>query len=146
MFKPTIAVCAALLIAPITSYSDDAQTETLHNNTYQQYVQVGCNSNYCEAQFAPTEHVSTVINAVSCSLPEPTGTLIVSVSLGTVNAAASYYLPIFINAVLPNGYTSFGVSSQTTFFVSKGDSPLVRFSTNSVASIVIYCLISGYHS
>lgn len=151
MIKPAAALSVLLVVPFSATLADDQQTETLHNNSFQESAGLACGYSPCTVSFAATTHVNTAITGVSCSFLVPSGSQVHSVSLSTKNNRfQTVNVPFYYIGTDANNSVSLGVNSQVTYFIKEGDTPTFTVLLSSVlSSNVVYdlnCLISGYHS
>jgi hypothetical protein len=146
--KTALTLCFLLTAAPLSiSQADDQQTETLHNNYYQDVAKGnGVCQTQCTLFFSATQHVTTVVTAVSCSFQIPSGTQILYAQLGNPISNAAFNLPIIYTGGAGNiAYLS--INTQVQQFFNQGEQPKIFLQLNDASYIAsLTCTISGYHS
>jgi hypothetical protein len=147
MLKSALVLCAVLAPLSMGLAADDEETTKLHNNPYQETVQVDtCVApGDCHILFPATDHVTTVVTAVSCNFSTPNGTKFYYVSLGTKNAVPAFYLQPFYY-YNDSFSTVWGINGQSNLFINKHDQPSLILYTFDGAANNVKCTISGYHS
>jgi hypothetical protein len=148
MLANTFATAMGLLLvgAPVlSSYADDEQTQTLHTNSYQDFAGSSCGATECVVQFAKTQHINTVVTAISCDYAVPIGGQTLYAQLHTTNAPEyRFNVQTFISGTY-NGNWFVAVNAQVNLFVKQGDTPQF-FILTTAPSGTLNCTITGYHS
>jgi hypothetical protein len=130
--------------------ADDAETQTLHTNSYRDQASGVCQVNVCAATFVTTTYQNTVVNNVSCEFSIRDG-LQPRVNLAITGSPDTYFLQPFVE--FGNGsVTFFAVNASTVAHAIKGQAYKVYVETFTTAGgpgaapPELICTISGYHS
>jgi hypothetical protein len=130
--------------------ADDAETQTLHTNTYRDQASGVCQVNICTATFLSTTSQNTVVNDVTCEFSIKNG-LQPRVNLTISGSPDTYFLQTF--AEFGDGKsTFFAVNSAVVAHAVKGEAYKVNVETFTItgaagaAAPELICTISGYHS
>jgi hypothetical protein len=144
-----LALSLALLSFAAHS-ADDAETQTLHTNTYRDQASGVCEVNSCAATFHSTTFQNTVVNEVSCEFSIKNG-LQPRVNLTISGSVDTYFLQPF--AEFGTGTTTFfAVNAAVVAHAVKGQAFNVYVETFNTAGgpgaapPELICTIAGYHS
>jgi hypothetical protein len=149
--RPACALALSLGLLSFAAHAtDDAETQTLHTNTYRDQASGACQVNECTATFHATTFQNTVVNDVSCEFSirnglQPRANLTISGSVDT------YFLQPF--AEFGDGTaTFFAINAAVVAHAVKGEAFKVNVETFNTAGgpgaapPELICTISGYHS
>jgi hypothetical protein len=146
--KSASALCLLLVGAPVlSSFADDETTQTLHSNSFQETANGSCGPGECYVFFPPTQHVNTVVTAISCAYRVPVNVQTLFAQLATEkDNSPRFNLQTFIKATYQNLWWV-ALNSQVNFFVKQADTPFFYITvTNDATPDDMACTISGYHS
>jgi hypothetical protein len=125
---PALALCLLLAGVPVlSSFADDETTQTLYSNAFQETA-VGASDGVLQYFFAPTQHINTVVTAISCVYRVPVNVQTLYAQLATMkDSKPRFNLQTFIKATY-----------QTSMFY-------ITVTDNATPDDLV-CTISGYHS
>lgn len=147
MFTKKLILAAAIFggFAVSTVALADAETNTLLKNPFQQEVTSDCSGGVgCPVVFPATTDAVTQITSISCSFFLDQTGQVYGAYLGTLNTKFHFNVQPFI--YFNDGAVAWGLSSATTFFINKGDSPRINILTLTANPYDVDCTISGFHS
>ncbi len=147
MIKAAVS-SSLMLLVPFSVGLADVESDTLHNNTYQEAsVSTNCTSIGCALIFPPTQHATTVITNINCSFYVTAGAQVSTALLYTEKAPSrGANVPVYFLGNQGSSYTALGINSQVNYFIKQNDTPVFEVFLYSGTLYGLQCLISGYHS